>query len=234
MCYQQDLLCTSTNGGYITTAQIHVTPENSLQPKTSTKFGETKLAWGRRGSKKTNKQTWNQVWTNKNISITTTTQCCFSDASLQRRNGLWEWPAVRTTKLHAVRRCWTLVWGPPSTWGFSQPPKNSKQQKWVILPWENFVWCTKLHDTETTQYKKKNSETIYQGSLEKNRGVSRDLPHFGHHPSSTARHSWSTEISVCALDCAVSDTHTDIYIYTSITKIYLYKYKTIIYESYSI
>ena len=27
--------------------------------------------------------------------------------------------------------------------------------------------------------KKKNSETIYQGSLEKNRGVSRDLPHFG-------------------------------------------------------
>lgn len=27
--------------------------------------------------------------------------------------------------------------------------------------------------------KKKNSETIYQGSLENNRGVSRDLPHFG-------------------------------------------------------
>lgn len=77
LCVINKIYCTSTNGAYIATAQI---PKISLQPKTSTKFGETKLAWGPGGIEK-NKQTWNQVWTQKK---STTTQWCFSDASLQR------------------------------------------------------------------------------------------------------------------------------------------------------
>lgn len=154
MCYQQDLL-------YINKRWIHRYRSNSCDPrkffttKNINKIWGNKIGLGPAGVEKQT-QTWNQVWTNKNISITTTTQWCFSDASLQRP-GLWEWPAVRTTKLHGVRRCWTLVWGPsqrnsrsnlqncrsnllivevtnssarePGVF-FNQQLRNSKQQKW--------------------------------------------------------------------------------------------------------